>query len=426
MSGQGPMHGLRVLEYTDERGTHAGKLLADMGAEVVKVEPPGGERTRGFEPFVDDTPDPERSLYFWQYNTNKQSVVIDLEHEEGRELFRTLAAQSDFVVESMAPGEMARLGLDYPDLAPSNPGLIYVSITPFGRTAPRADELATDITLMANGGIAWMNGYDDHALPPVRGGGNQAYHTGCHYGVMSALVALLHRDRTGEGQHIDVNINACINVTNEAGSYTWLVAQETVQRQTGRHAGVRPSMPTQVQCADGRYANTGLPPRRGAEFKVTHDWLEELGLLEEFPEAPLLLLGAERERIDLSKLAEDEELQAIFGAGRSALTFIASKLAAYDFFTGCQQRGFQVGIIYSPEEVLTDPHFVARQWPVEVEHPELGRAVTYPGQPYAFEKSPWSIRRRAPQLGEDTDTVLAGAGLGSDEIARLRTAGVVA
>ncbi|MDZ7726763.1 MAG: CoA transferase [Dehalococcoidia bacterium] len=274
----GPMHGLRVLEYTDHLGTWAGKLLADMGAEVIKVEPPGGEVTRTFQPFLEEVPGQERSLYWWHYNTNKQSIVLDLSRDEARDIFRRLAADADFLVESAPPGMMAELGLDYPDLAPANERLIYISITPFGRTAPRAEEQATDITLMANGGIAWMNGYDDHSLPPVRGGGNQAYHTACHYAVMSGLVALLHRDNGGTGQHIDVNTNAAINVTNEAGSYTWLVAQQTVQRQTGRHAAVKPSMPSQVLCADGKYANTGVPPRRGEEFRKTYDWLGELGI----------------------------------------------------------------------------------------------------------------------------------------------------
>ncbi len=420
----GPMHGLRVVEYADERGSYAGKLLADMSAEVIKVEPPEGDPTRRFEPFLDDEPHPERSLYFWQYNANKQSVVLDLEGSDAaRDAFRRLAATADFLIESMPPGRMADLGLDYPDLQPGNEALIYISITPFGRDMPRANEHATDLTIFSNGGVTWMNGYDDHALPPVRGG-NQAYHTGAHYAVLSGLVALLHRDQTGRGQYIDVNMNAAANVTTEAGSYTWLVSKETVQRQTGRHAAVRPSIPTQVQCADGKWANTGLPPRKSAEFARTHQWLEDSGLLDEFLEAPLLLEGAARERIDLSKLAEDEELQAIFGAGRNAMSFIASKLTAYEFFTGAQERGFQVGIIYSPEEVLSDPHFQARQWPVEVEHPELGRRFTYPGAPYRFEKSPWSIRRRPPMLGEDTETVLASLGYSPDEVASLSSTDV--
>jgi benzylsuccinate CoA-transferase BbsE subunit len=403
----GPLAGLRVVELCSERGAWAGKLMADMGAGVIKVEPPGGDVTRTFPPFLDDVEGPERSLYFWHYNTSKRGITLDLETQDGRDDFRALVARADFLIEDRDPGEMARLGLDFPDLEAGNPGLIYVSITPFGRDAPRANEPATDLTIFGGGGPAWNNGYDDHSLPPVRGGGNQAYHTGSHFGFMAALVALLHRDRTGQGQHIDVNMHAAANVTTEAGSYTWLVANDTVQRQTGRHAGVRPSIPSQVICSDGKYVNTGVPPRRPDDFRRSYAWLEELGLLAEFHAAPLLLLGAERERIDFSMLATDEELQAIFGAGRDAMSFIAANLTAYEFFSGAQQRGFQVGIIYSPEEAMSDPQFVARGFPTEVEHPEHGRSFTYPGAPYKFEKSKWEISRRAPLLGEHNEQVFA-------------------
>ena len=401
-----PLEGVRVLEFCDEKGAWAGRLMAGLGATVTKVEPPGGDPTRAYAPFLDDEPGPERSLYFWYYNAGKRSQVLDLDSAEGRDRFRELAADADILIESQPWGRMRDLRLDHADLRQANPGLIYVSITPFGREAPHADELATELTLAAGGGFAWMNGYDDHSLPGVRGGGNQAYHTGCHFAVMSALTALLYRDATGEGQLIDVNMHAAINVTTEAGSYTWLVNQGTVQRQTGRHAGITPSMPSQVRCADGRYVNTGVPPRKPADFRAMLGWLSDLGLVEDFHSAPLLELGMQRERIDLSRIAEDPELQAIFGAGREAYEFIARRVDAYDFFSGGQDRGFQVGIVYPPEDVFSDPHFVARGYPVQVEHPELGRTFTYPGAAITFNGSPMVPPTRAPFLGEHNGTGL--------------------
>lgn len=401
--GPGALEGLRVVELCDELGMFAGKVLADMGAEVVKVEPPEGDRTRTYPPFVDDEPGPERSLYFWHYNTSKAGVTLDLREAADRERLRALIDRADILLQS---GE-AGADLDYESLRETNEGLIMVTLSPFGRGMPREDEASTDLTILAGGGPVWNCGYDDHSLPPVRGGGNQGYHTASHFAVMSALVALLYRDETGRGQHIDVNAHAAANVTTEAGTYTWLVAQETVQRQTGRHAGVNPSMPSQVLCADGRYVNTGIPPRRPESFGAVCEWLQSAGLAEEFLEFPLLEEGMRRERFDMSMLQQDEELMAIFGAGRSAMNFLASRLTAYEFFTGGQQRGFQIGIIYSPEEVLEDPHFIARGFPVEVEHPELERTVTYPGAPYQLLGSPWRIRRRAPLLGEDNEAVFA-------------------
>ena len=403
----GPLTGLTVVELCDELGEWAGKLIADMGATVVKVEPPGGVRTRHYEPFFEDTPGPDRSLWFWHYNTNKQSVVLDLDDRAGRATIGALLADADVILEDAPPGRMAELALDWPDLEPLNPKLIYVSITAFGRGSARNHESSTDLTLLAGGGPAWSCGYDDHSLPPVRGGGNQGYQTACHYAVMSLLVALLERDISGRGQHIDVNAYAANNVTTEAASYTWLVNGQTVQRQTGRHASVHPSTPTQILCADGRYATTGLPPRRGEDFARLLGWLDDLGLKEAFEQSPLLDLGVARGRIDLAKLSEDPGTAAIFGAGRECMNFLASRLPAYRFFAEGQEHGFQVGIVYSPEEVLVDPHFLARGFPVEVHHPEIGRSFTYPGAPYAFEKSKWAMRRRAPLLGEDSEEVLA-------------------
>lgn len=404
--GAGALSDLRVVELSSELGAFAGKLMADMGAEVIVVEPPGGSPLRRAGPFLDDEPGPERSLSWWHYNTSKLGVTLDLDNALERDRFRRLVASADLLIECEPPGRMAALGLDYPDLVALRGDLIVVSITPFGRSGPRAHEQATDLTVLAAGGPVWSCGYDDHSLPPVRGGGNQGYHTACHFALMSALVALLVRHETGEGQHIDVNMHAAANVTTEAASYDWLVARTTVQRQTGRHAAPRLTQESQIRCADGRYVNTGVPPRQPREFGALHAWIEELGLLDEFPEAFLLKLGEERGHIELSRISEDEELQAIFGAGRQGQNFIASRLPAYEFFTGSQKRGLPVGVIYSPEEVMEDPHFRARGFAVEVEHPELGRSFTYPGAPYVFHGSPWRIRHRAPLLGEHNERIL--------------------
>ena len=410
----GALSDLRVVELASERGAFAGKLLGDMGAEVIVVEPPEGSPLRAWGPFLDDEPGLERSLSWWHYNTSKLGVTLDLDSETGPGRFRSLVASADLLIECEPPGRMAELGLDYPDLTRLRQDLIMVSITPFGRAGPRCHEQATDLTVLASGGPVWSCGYDDHSLPPVRGGGNQGYHTSCHFAVMSALVALLVRHETGLGQHIDVSMHAAANVTTEAASYDWLVARSTVQRQTGRHAGPHMTQESQIRCADGRYVNTGVPPRSPPEFAALHAWIEELGLLEEFPEAFLLKMGQERERIELSKIGQDEELRAIFGAGREGQNFIASKVSAYDFFVGSQERGLPVGIIYSPEEVMEDRHFKTRGFPVEVEHDHLGRSFTYPGAPYVFHGSPWRIQRRAPLLGEHNERVFSALAEPSD------------
>ena len=396
------LRGIRVVELSHERGALAGKLLADMGADVIVVEPPGGSALRRNGPFVGDVPDPERSLAWWHYNTSKRGVVLDLAAPAGAEDFRRLVARADVVLECEDPGRLAALGLDHPQLARRE--LIWISVTPFGRKGPGRADLATDLTLLAGGGPAWSCGYDDHSLPPIRGGGFQGYNIACHYAVMSALTALLWRGASGEGQFVDVSMHAAANVTTEMASYNYLVQGTTVQRQTGRHALEMMSMPAQVRCADGRYVNTGVPPRQPKEYAGLLRWLRELGIADDFPEAVFLELGSQKPYIDLSKIGQDDEITAIFAAGREALNFAASRLSAYDFFIGCQRAGMPVGVIYAPEEAFEDEHFVARGFQTPVEHEGLG-SVRYPGAPYRFEKSPWRISRRAPRLGEHDEEV---------------------
>ncbi len=401
------LKGLRVVELANERIAFAGKLLADMGADLILVEPPSGDPARDYPPFVADQPGPDRSLYWWHYNTSKRGVVIDLDSEAGRAQFRKLIASADVLIESEPRNRLAQLGLDYPELAQLRPDLIHVAMTTFGRADPKSDLPATDLTVLAGGGPVWSCGYDDHELPPVRGGGNQGYHTGCHFAVMSALTAILNRLLTGAGQFIDVSMHAAQNVTTESASYAWLVAGATVQRQTGRHAATRVTGESQMRCADGRYVNTGVPPRFPVEFARLHAWMDQLGMLAEFPEAVFLQMGAQWDGpFDLSKIGIDDTITAIFSAGREALMHIAARLPAFDFFVGCQRAGLTVGVIFSPEEAFENEHFKARGFQTEVVH-EVGEPpIRYPGAPYQLPASPWAISRRAPRLGEHTAEVL--------------------
>jgi crotonobetainyl-CoA:carnitine CoA-transferase CaiB-like acyl-CoA transferase len=332
-------------------------------------------------------------------------VTLDLDQAEDRARFAALANGADIVLESEPPGRLAALGLDYADLRRDD--LIFISVTPFGRGGANAATPVTDLTLLSGAGPAWSCGYDDHSLPPVRGGGNQGYHTACHYAVLSALTALMHRFASGRGQFIDVSMHAASNVTTEAGSYSWLVARQTVQRQTGRHAAIIQTQGTQMRCKDGRWVNTGVPPRYPREFGFILEWLGDLGLKERFDDCVFLEIGAAMERpITYDRIGVDAEATAIFAAGREALALIAANVSAYDFFVGFQRRGVAVGAIYAPEEAFEDEHFRARGFQVEVEHADLGRTFRYPGAPYKLPASPWRIGRRAPKLGEHNAEIL--------------------
>jgi crotonobetainyl-CoA:carnitine CoA-transferase CaiB-like acyl-CoA transferase len=403
----GPLAGLRVVELASEWAAYAGKLLADLGAEVVLVEPRSGHHTRGYGPFVDDKPGPERSLWWWHYHTSKLGVALDVHHrDDDRDVFRRLVGGADIVLEGEPPGALAERGLDYDDLVRLRPDLIVTSVTPFGRRGPRAREQATDLTLLAAGGPVWSCGYDDHALPPIRGGGNQSLHVGGVHAVTATLVAVLHRIVAGVGQHIDVSLYAAANVTTEAATYEWLVARQTVERQTCRHAMPYPTPSCIAPDVDGSLVHTGVPPRSAKEFAALLQWLRDLGVYEDFPEAVFLEMGRDRGGVRLADIMTDVETQEIFRVGRDALVFIASRTRGVDFFVEGQRRGLAVGVLNAPEDVMEDPHFIARGFPTKVRHDDLGRDVLYPGAPFLSDVSPWRIRSRAPRLGEHDAKIL--------------------
>jgi crotonobetainyl-CoA:carnitine CoA-transferase CaiB-like acyl-CoA transferase len=399
------LEGLRVVELASDRAAYAGKLLGDLGADVIVVEPPGGHASRWYGPFVDDEPDPDKCLWWWNYNTSKRSVVVDLGTDAGRATFRRLAHDADIVLEAEDPGVLESLGIDHGELRAHQPELIWVSVTPFGRKCSELHEPSTDLTLLAAGGAVWNCGYDDHALPPVRPSGNHAQHTASAFAVLGALTAVVYRDVTGAGQHVDVSMHAATNVSTEVSSVYWLFERSTLQRQTGRHASAQPTMGIQVPAADGRFVTTPLALTSANNFRAALEWLRELDLEDEFPEAFFLQMGVDRGGVSMKLLGTDVEATAIYGAGREALYLIASKLPAREFFVEAQGRGIACGAVWSPDEALADEHFRVRNYPVAVDHPELDRSFTYPGLPFTSPQIPTSIRR-APLIGEHTREVL--------------------
>ncbi len=400
----GALRGVRVVELASEHGALAGKILADLGAEVVVVEPPGGHASRHFEPFLDDVPGAERSLWWWYYNTGKLSVALDLHDASAADLWRGLVAASDIVLEGESPGRLAQLGLDFEAFEQEHPELVWVSITPFGSSSPRSREPVTDLTLQAGAGPVWSCGYDDHVLPPVRPGGNQGYHTACLWAVEAALVAFYVRQTLGFGQHVDVSMHAACNVTTEAATYEWLVARATVERQTFRHAAVRVTPPRLMTSADGQTV-IGALPRRAGEFRALSDWMTELGLSEQFDEFFFVEMGVERGGIQLPDIAADPEAAAIYQAGADGLRAVAAHLPGKEFFLQAQRRGIPAAVLSAPEDIAEDPHFVARGFTVEISHEDLGRSFRYPGAVFQAPASPWRVRGRAPHVDEHAEQV---------------------
>lgn len=388
-----------MVEIGDQFTAIGGRLLAELGADVIVVEPPTGSPHRSRPPFALNSPGPDTSLRWWSGNAGKRAVTIDLDDESAVNALELLIKSADIVI--AGDHQVGGGSISYQRIAVEHPALIWVAVTPFGLDSVRAGQPVTDLTMLAGGGPVWNCGYDDHSIPPIRGAGDQSANIAGLYCATGALVAVAHRDQTGQGQLVDVNINAACNVTSEQVTYHWLVNNETCFRQTGRHAYFVASSPVQVRCADGAYATTGVLPRQPRQFADLYAWLDELNLTDELPEAVFLQMAASRDTpVDIALIGADDETTAILTAARDALTLIASRLPAKKFFTDGQRRGFPTGAVLSPDEAFDDDHTAARGFRLPVAHPELDDTFTYPGAPYIFSATPTVPPIRPPLLGE--------------------------
>lgn len=407
---------LLVLDLTGPPGQLMGKVLADMGARVVKVEPPGGDPARRIGPFAGGEPHPDRSLFFWSYNTSKQSITLNLEHPQGRELLLQLAGRADVLLETFPHGYMDSLGLGYSHLRDRNPSLIYTALTPFGAWGPWRDYQASDLVLMALGGVMASCGYDDvPGAPPIRPARYHAWHTACHWGLIGTLSALYHRDLTGQGQFVDASAHEAVSTVTEQAIPFYLYLGKVAQRNTGRHHSLHPSPKTQCPTRDGRLVNVFGIPRSPQSWEALLEWMGRYLPVDDLRE----------ERYLQSFLQGAHEGPEAFTIMDRVRQFI-SMLTAEEVFHGAQQRRFPWGVVRRPEENLEDPHLWERGFFNPVEHPEMGRSFIYPGRPFVLTATPWRVRRRAPLLGEDNLAVYCGLlGLTPAEVATLREAGVV-
>lgn len=409
---------LVVLDLTDEKGMYVGKMLADMGARVTLVEPPSGHPARHIGPFYQDRPDPNGSLLFWYNSTNKESVTLDITTAKGAQLLRELVKKADVLLESFQPGYLDSLGLGYEALSQINPRLIMTSITGYGQTGPYRNLNTSDLVNMAMGGIMASCGYDHIPdAPPICCDGWIGYATGCNFGVMGTLTALLYRDWTGQGQWVDVSIHESISCTTEAAMPYWFYDRKVPIRQTGRHHGLTPTPSTQFVSSDGKLVNGfDIPPRSLDRWNRLVEWMDEKGMAEGLKD------DSYRELISKG-VRQGPEMDYL----RERITeFIASQTAD-ETYHGGQQIRLAWAVIRSPEENLEDEHFRDdRGFFPSVEHPELQSSFVYPGAPAIFSRTPWQIRRRPPLLGEDNEKVfLEELGLSREDLVVLRESRVV-
>ena len=413
---QAALEDLTILDLCDEKGHLVGKLLGEMGARVIKIEPPGGDSARNVAPFRGDVPDRDGSLYFWAFNTAKEGVTLNLETPRGREMLKALAAKADILLETFPPGHLDARGLGYSDLSAINPALVMTSITAFGQDGPYRDYRTSDLVALAMGGVMHSCGYDDlPGAPPIRPSGWHGYNIGAHYAALGTLMALSWRDMTGEGQHVDASIHEACSCTTEAAMPTYIYQKEIVRRQTGRHHGVQPTPKTLCPTADGKFINVFAVFTSLNQWLSLATWMDSKGMAED-------LLDPHYRDMARMRARTGPEVDHAFEVVKK---FIAAH-PAEEIYRGAQERKFPWGIIRSPEETLEDPHFAEdRAFFAQVEHPDLGETYTYAGRPYIANGTPWRTFR-SPLLGEHNARVYGGElGLSEDDLARLAAEGVI-
>ncbi len=405
-SGAGSLAGIRVIELADEQAEYCGLTLAGLGADVVKVEPPGGSSTRRIGPFYEDKNDPERSLFFWQYNRGKRSIVLDLNAEQDRERFRTLIATADILLESTPRGELERQGLSTQSLMQKYPGLIVARVSPFGDQGPWADFKASDLIHLALGGVMMNCGYDPdptgkYDLPPIAPQMWHAYHVAGEQLTMAIVAALLYRFRTGKGQLVSCAIHEAVAKSTEVDLMTWVMRRAPILRQTCRHAreSVSPN-PSIAHTKDGRWVMASLGNREDDPQRLVK-LMEKHGMAAGFdPETATVAKGG-RFVPGTGPVTQkrDEGMEAV---QRFVRAFTYQNVP----WREAQEAGLLCAPLRKPHENAIDPHWLARRSVADIAHPEHGRAFRYATSKWISTANAWAVGRRAPLLNEDAASVM--------------------
>jgi len=408
----------RVLDLTNQRGLLCGQILADLGADVVQVEPPGGSPARGLGPFAGDVPHSERSLFWCAYARNKRAITLDLGRADGQALFRRLVRTADFVIESERPGTFAAWGLDHAALAAVNPRLVTVSITPFGQDGPKASFAESDLVLLAAGGPLVLQGDDDRA--PVRLPVPQAYLHAAAEAAVAALVAHHERERSGRGQHVDVSAQQAVALATQSYILCDALGAPEVRRTAGGLKHGRLTLRLLFPARDGFVAITFLFGSAIGPFsrRLMH-WIHEEGGCDRATRdkdwiayAQLLVSGRE-------PIEEFERVKALIAA------FTGSRTKA-ELLAAAVERDLLIAPVATIDEVVASPQLAARDYWRTVHHPALARDARHPGPFAIFGSAPLEYRRPAPRVGEHNRELYQGElGLDDAALARLADGGCI-
>jgi benzylsuccinate CoA-transferase BbsE subunit len=401
----------RVLDLTDEKGFLCGKLFGDLGADVIKVEKPRGDPSRNISPFYHDKPDPEKSLFWWAYNTNKRGITLNIESQEGKDIFKRLTKTTDFVIESFPAQYMSNVGLGYNDLEKVNPGLIMASITPFGQTGPYKEYKCSDIVGWAMGG--YMYAYGDPDRPPVRiSCVPQAYlHAGLAAAV-GAMMALFYRHSTGKGQQVDVSIQESVAHALDNVSYFWDLTRTITHRKGSDYHGGSPII---WPCKDGYIS-----------------WIYWMGLSIDWNQPLIKMMESEGMANDFLKnfdwstfdyhTAPPEIIDAIM---KPTNDFFMSHTKA-ELHKLALKFNAMLQPVANASDLLESTQLASREFWIELVHPELDTKVIYPGTFGRFSEGSQQIARRAPLIGEHNQEIYEKElGLSRNKIIKMKQAGII-
>ena len=393
--------GLTVVDLTlGVAGPYCTKLLADFGAEVIKIEPRDGDPARRMGPFFQDRPGPERSGTFFYLNTNKKSVTLDVHTEAGPAIVRQLVKTAGAVVESFPPGTMDALGLGAETLRALAPGLVVTSISDFGQTGSYRDYRASNLTLSGLGGTMYTMRPGRHPTErPVKAGGRQAEYATGVLAFIATVAGLIGASKTGAGMSVDVGAMECVASTlmGNVGEYSYL----GLSRRTNPFPIHGYPQGDAVPCQDGWVSLTpGIGGAPNIAFLIGQPELENSPLLAE-PRA---------------RMAEPDRFDALISPW-------LEERGKWDVARQAQELRLAFTPVLSPRELTEDEQIRARQFFAAAEHPEMGH-VSYPGAPAKLGGSPWQPGR-APLLGEHNREVYGRLGIADQELAALRARGTI-
>ena len=383
-----PLTPYRVLDLTEGGFNWCGKVLADLGADVIKIEPPSGSPTRSVGPFLDGEPGPDRSLFWAAYCVNKRGVTLDLDSRDGLDQLKALAGGADILIESSMPGVMESKGMGYADLEIINPGLVYTSITPYGQTGPYSKHEAPDLVAWSMGGMQYLGGDVDR--PPVRISAPQAeLHAGAH-AAAGTMAAFWQRHKSGKGQHVDVSMQTAVMWTLMNATPFPPLHGVNMERDGAFRSRGQLAVRHVYACLDG-HVSLVAAPRTLSGLSI---WMAEEGV------APDWLLGIDWEEWNYVNAGDnDPGSMAQFEAAQSEFeSFVATK-TKLDLFMRAIELGMLLAPCHTVEDIARSEQLEAREFWRDVEIPSLGRKLTHLGPFIRFGSSPIRIMKTSAETG---------------------------